>query len=58
MFKFLVCEGILKFAKGICQTAIMPLMILGVFDVEEIPEGIALHCIVAGNGPHVRELIA
>ena len=58
IFKLLVGEGVAEFAEGCGQPPVVPLVVLGILGVEEVPQGIALLGIVAGDGPHIREFVA
>ena len=58
ILKLPVGEGAAKFTERIRQSPVVPLVVFGVFGVEEVPQGIALLGLVAGDGSHVRELVA
>ena len=58
LLKLLVGEGVAEFTERIGQSSVVPLVVLGVLGMEEVPELVTLLGIVAGDGPHVRELVA
>ena len=58
LFKLLIGKRILEFPQRVGQPAVVPLVLLAVLDVEEVPEGVALLGVVTGDGPHVREFVA
>ena len=57
MLELPVGECAFQVAKGIGQTAIVPLVVLGIVCVEQVPERVSLNGIVAGNGSHIGQFV-
>ena len=58
IFKLLVGEGVAEFTERIGQSPVVPLVLLAILHVKEVPKLITLYGEVTGNSTHIRQLIA